>query len=175
MKSNTSDCVDVEDLESTAFIDLKRASRVRWELYDNRRDWLRMSVVDSVLDRVTSSETEVGDGGRDSDDWGAIAFGGLSVIASWARRAILWCCVSGNATCEGSEPWNIEVTLGRERGNISTTDNLTDWVDDVGVRRNDVTRERNVFHSEGSCGGCVPDEQAREGKERLKTNLAEGD
>lgn len=105
LKGRSSDGGDTEHL-SGSVDDLEWAGGVRCgELNGDRRDGLRVRVVDCVLDGVARVETEVvGDRRTDGDNWVASAGAVLSVVTSGAGSAGWGSEVIRDATCEGSLP-----------------------------------------------------------------------
>jgi len=172
----SSDQVEGEDLLRSVGSDLEGAGGVGGEGDGDGRERLGVRVVDGVLDGVTSVETEiVGDDRGDGDDLGAVAAVASSGSSSGAWSAVVVVEVAWEATSEGSEPWDVDVTLGDEGADESTSKNLTDWVDDSSRGSEDESGESNVLDGEAGSSGSVPDEEAREWNEGLKSDLADND
>jgi len=112
---SSSDEVEGEDLLSATASDLESAGWVLREGDGDGADGPRVLVVDGVLDGVTSVETEVvGDDSADRGDSVAGAGGVLSGGSSRASSTALAGEVGWDATSEVSEPWEVDVTSGRE-------------------------------------------------------------
>lgn len=166
--------VEGEDLLSSVRAELEWAGWVLGESHGDGGEGLGVRVVDGVLDGVTSVEAEVGGDDRgDCDNIGAIAVIASSGSSRGALTALVVAKIAWEATSEGSDPWDVDVTLGSEGADESTSKNLTDWVDDGSSGSKDVSGESSVLNGEGGGSRGVPDEETSEGNKGLKSDLAD--